>query len=118
MSMSVRTAVMTIAASTAVGSGSSSEAAGSRARTASPVTAPLHADLAPANRFRALREKDPPTGKPPVNAAATLAAPWETNSRLASQCRRSWPAKLRAMAAGSAKPTRAITAPATSSCGA
>lgn len=88
---------------------------GKSSSTANPVTAPLHGVLAPACRLRALRENDPPIGKPPVKPAARFAAPCETNSRLASHGRRSLAAKFRAIDAGSAKPTTAMIAPGTSS---
>ncbi len=108
------TALMTIAASTADGRSERRKTTGSRASTASPVIAPLQGVRAPACRLSALRENEPPIGKPPVSPAATLAAPWETNSRSALQGILSLAAKLRAIDAGSAKPTTAMMAPGTS----
>ncbi len=53
---------MTIAASTALGSGSRIPAKGKKASTASPVIAPLARVTAPAPWLSALRENEPPTG--------------------------------------------------------
>ncbi len=76
---------------------------------------PVQRLCAPASLATELRANDPPTGNPPENAAAMLATPWLRNSRFGSHGSRSWAAKVRAMAAGSAKPTRAMTMPGTSS---
>ena len=64
---------------------------------------------APASLATALREKIPPAGKPPNRPLATLATPWLTNSRSASHRDRVCWAYVRAIAAGSAKPTSAMT---------
>ena len=80
-----------------------------RART-TPGDRPAPGGARAGRRLSALRENEPPTGMPPQSPAATLAAPWETNSRSASHASRSWPAKLRAIEAGSAKPTTAMIA--------
>ena len=113
----VAAAKITTAARIACGSGSSTEAAGRKASTARPVTIALNDVRAPARRLIALREKELPTGKPPETAAATLAMPCPMNSRSASQGLRSTAAYVRAIAAASAKPSRAITAPGTRSDG-
>ena len=56
------TAEITIVASTASGSGESTEATGRKASTTSPVIAPLARVRAPALWLSALRENEPPTG--------------------------------------------------------
>ena len=88
-----------------------------KASTTSPVTAPLQRVWAPALRLRALRENEPPTGKPPASADTTLDAPWPTNSRSESQRRRSWAANVRAIEEASTNPTSAMITPAPSSDG-
>ena len=75
-----------MAARTARGSALKTAPTGRNAITRTPVTAPLQRVFAPEIRFTALREKDPPTGKPAVAPATTLASPWLTNSALASHC--------------------------------
>jgi hypothetical protein len=87
------------------------------ATTASAAIIPLHVVRAPASRLSALREKEPPIGKPPTTNEVRLPAPCETNSRFASQRRRSIAAKLRAIDDGSMKPTSAITTPGMIRCG-
>ena len=82
-----------------------------------PVTAPLQRLCPPARRLSELRENEPPTGKPPENAAATFATPWPTNSRSESHRSRSSAANVRAIEPASAYPTTAITVPETSSAG-
>src|SRR5688500_8313769 len=86
-------------------------AKGRNASTARPVTAPLQRVRAPALWLIALRENDPPTGKPEENAAAMFAVPWLTNSRSGFQRERSMAAYVRAIAAGSANPTNAMMRP-------
>ena len=80
-----------------------------------PVTSPDQRVRAPARRFSEDRLKDPPTGKDPETAAARLATPWLTNSLLALHRWPSSSANTLAMDAGSAKPTRAMRIPPTSS---
>jgi hypothetical protein len=71
--------------------------------------APLHVLFAPGSRPSALREKDPPTGSPPLSTLAMFATPWLTKSRSGSRCWRSFRANIRAIDAASAKPTTAMT---------
>ena len=101
-----------------MGRSSSSGASGSTTSTNAPVMAPDHPLVAPAMRLSELRENEPPTGKAPETAEARLATPWLTISRLAFHGSRSAAAKVRAMAAGSAKPTSAMTAAGSSRLGA
>ena len=89
MSTSRSTTTITITPSTEVGRSSSRKASGSTASTKAPVMAPDQALVAPASRLSALREKEPPTGNAPDTAAARLATPWLTISRLAFHGRRS-----------------------------
>ena len=70
-----------------------------------------------AKRLISVREKEPPTGNAPESAAAMLATPWLTNSRSAFQMLRVCTAIARAMAAGSANPTSAMTRPGNMRCG-
>ncbi len=86
------TAAMTSPANAARGSVASTPANGSSASTARPVIPPLERLVAPAILFRAVREKEPPTGKPALSPDARLATPWEISSRSGSQGRRSAPA--------------------------
>ncbi len=102
-----------MAPSTARGNGSRAGAKGTASRTVRPVIAPDHSVRPPARRLRELRENDPPTGNAPEMPEARLATPWLTSSRLASHGMRSAVAKVRAIEAGSANPTRAITMPGT-----
>src|SRR5262249_60702737 len=81
------------------------------------VTSELAEVRAPARRLSALRENEPPTGKPPENAAATLATPCAAHSRFGSQRVRSRAAYVRAIDAISAKPTTAMIAPGSNSDG-
>ena len=110
---SLTTAATTTPPRTARGSGSSTSATGRNIITTTPVTRPDQWLCAPDRRFREDRLNEPPTGNPPESAEATLARPWLTNSRSALQGCRSVAANTRAMDAGSAKPTRAMTIPAT-----
>ena len=103
------TAPITIAAGTARGSSSSTDANGRNASVNAPTIAPAQRVRAPAARFSAVRENEPPTGRPPATPAARLAVPWATSSRSASQAPAPLPARSRAIAVGSMNPTTAIT---------
>ena len=81
---SPNTETSTMAASTAFGRSLSTGVSGNATSTAMPVTAPTQGLVAPAERFSALRENDPPTGNARVKPATTFAAPWPIISRLAS----------------------------------
>ncbi len=106
-------AAITIPDSTALGSADSMGAIGRKAMTAMPVTRPDHRLCAPARRFRLVREREPPTGSPPVTAATTFAIPLDRNSLSASQCWRSSDAKTLEIDTPSAKPITEITSPGT-----
>src|SRR5690606_30311253 len=101
----------------AVGSPDSTSANGRTASTMTPVTAPLHRVRAPAIRFSAERENDPPAGYPPNSPAPTFARPCPTNSRSGSHGVWSARAYRRAIEAGSAKPITPMTAAGTNSVG-